>query len=656
MPAVTPRIVITLADAQLRETVHASLASLGCPLVDAGQAGADDLVHIIDADSLTAGPHDGAPRLALSADADSVARAFTRGADDVLRVPFAPGELGARVARLRQLRERDLDLQRRARDARVLLELTQTLTVNTDVREILRTVVCRLAAVAAVDRCSVVLARDDYEVGYVVACNDDLDALDRTIDLGRYPEIQQVLASRRPLLIDDAPTHPLLGAVRELVSGTRFPYLALFPIALEQRAFGVLFLRASEARGRLDEREQALCETLANATAVALRNAREIEQLREERLAVSHARLEAERRLQVLEPYADLFLASADGMVVVDLEGRPLYSNPRVTEISGYSADEIRDLKMRDVVLPEDMHRLRMLRDAFARREYPSKFDLRLRRRDGEVRTLSLSTSAALRDEKAVIITVRDVTAERSTAAELARTQSFLTSLIESSPDAIVAASHTGAVLLLNSAAERILGWCRADLGPDAVIDSFFREGHFQEYARRVHGSVEGRIEGARSEVIARDGEVIPVLLSAGTLHAEDAEGPGMVVIFSDQRERLRIEERLARVQSELGRTEQQSMIAELSGAAAHELNQPLTAIHGHAELIKRRAGEDTAMSRSAEVILREAGRMADIVRRLGQVSRFETKPYVGTAKILDLERSAPEPRGSQSSRPPSTE
>ena len=341
MSAVAPRIVITLADAELRAIVHDSLATLGFPFVDADESTDDDLLHVIDAGALVSGPRIGAPLLALSADAASVTRAFFHGADDVLRIPFDVGELNARVAGLRRRRDRDRDLQRRARDARVLLELTQTLTLNTDAREILRTVVCRLAEVAAVERCSVVLARDDYGLGYVIASNDAPDDLDLPLDLGRYPEIQQVLASRHPLLIDDAPKHPLLDSVRDLVRSTRFPYLALFPSALEQRAFGVLFLRSSEHRGRLDEREQALCETVANATAAALRNAREIQRLREERLAVSHAQHEAERRLQVLEPYADLFVSSADGMVVVDLEGRPLYSNPRVTEIAGYSVYHI---------------------------------------------------------------------------------------------------------------------------------------------------------------------------------------------------------------------------------------------------------------------------------------------------------------------------
>jgi hypothetical protein len=32
---------------------------------------------------------------------------------------------------------------------------------------------------------------------------------------------------------------------------------------------------------------------------------------------------------------------------------------------------------------------------------------------------------------------------------------------------------------------------------------------------------------------------------------------------------------------------------------------------------------------------------MAEIVRKIGKITRYETKTYVGTAKILDLDRSS---------------
>jgi len=38
---------------------------------------------------------------------------------------------------------------------------------------------------------------------------------------------------------------------------------------------------------------------------------------------------------------------------------------------------------------------------------------------------------------------------------------------------------------------------------------------------------------------------------------------------------------------------------------------------------------------------LAEAERMAEIVKKIGRITRYETKEYVGSASILDLDKSA---------------
>jgi len=62
----------------------------------------------------------------------------------------------------------------------------------------------------------------------------------------------------------------------------------------------------------------------------------------------------------------------------------------------------------------------------------------------------------------------------------------------------------------------------------------------------------------------------------------------------------------------------------------------------GYAELLKRRLDPSTAPYSAAEIIFNEAERMAEIVRKIGKITRYETKSYVGRARILDLDRSAP--------------
>ena len=102
------------------------------------------------------------------------------------------------------------------------------------------------------------------------------------------------------------------------------------------------------------------------------------------------------------------------------------------------------------------------------------------------------------------------------------------------------------------------------------------------------------------------------------------------------------MEQRLAQAQEQILAQERQAIIAELAGAAAHELNQPLTSVMGYAELLKRRLDAGTPALSASEVIFAEAERMAEIVRKIGKITKYETKSYVGRARILDLDRSAP--------------
>jgi PAS domain S-box-containing protein len=566
---------------------------------------------------------------------DEIARAFEAGADDFVKKPFRAVELVARLRGQLRLRVAMDELERKERDAQVVLELTQALASNLDFRGILFTVVQRIAEVARVDRVSVVLVRDQGPIGYVVAASDDENLRDLPIDLGKYPEIQQVLGSGRPLVIADAATHPLLEIVRHDAHARTFSSLAILPILYEGRPMGVLFLRAKQSLA-LGDHELALTRTVASAMAIALRNARVLQSLRDQTQQVTVARFEAERRLRSLQRYADFFESSADGIVVIDAEGRLLFSNPKARAISMYDEAELRGRRLGELFPDEDARTLHELRMGFAKGHFPQGIDLRVKRKDGAALTLSVNFNSVLREEGAILCSFRDVTQERAVAAELTKTKDFLQRVIDSSVDAIISADMGGRVLLFNRAAERIYGKTQGEmLGSD--VRKMYPEGVAHQIMRAMRSGT-GRIEGLKTEFIDAQGDRVPVLISA-SLILDGSTPVGSVGIFTDLRERMRMEQRLAQAQEQIIAQERQAIIAELAGAAAHELNQPLTSVMGYAELMKRKVSHDASALNAAEVIFNEAERMAEIVRKIGKITKYETKSYVGRARILDLDR-----------------
>jgi signal transduction histidine kinase len=151
-----------------------------------------------------------------------------------------------------------------------------------------------------------------------------------------------------------------------------------------------------------------------------------------------------------------------------------------------------------------------------------------------------------------------------------------------------------------------------------------------------------GQLESFRVELLSSQGETIPASLSAAFI-VENGRPIGTVGIYTDLRERLRMEERLQAAQDELRNRERQAILAELAGAAAHELNQPLTSIIGYSELLCRQLPAQGSLAQAASIIINQAERMAEIVRRIGKITRYETMSYVGEATILDLEKASRE-------------
>lgn len=573
---------------------------------------------------------------ALDAD-DEIARAFEAGADDFVRKPFKPVELVARVRGQLRLRTAMEQLGKKEKDAQVVLELTQALASNLDFRGILFTVVQRLAEVAKVDRVSIVLVRDQENVGYVVAASDDEQLRDLPIDLVKYPEIQQVLASNAPLVVENAATHPLMEIVRTSKQGATFSSLCILPILYEAKPMGVLFLRSKQP-GEFGGRELALCQTIASAMAIALRNARVLQSLRDQTQQVTVARFEAERRMRSLQRYADFFESSADGIVVLDPEGRLLFSNPKAREITGYEEGDLRGRPLGDIFASEEESLAHDLRAAFLKGTFPKDIDVRLKTKEGTSVIVNVNTASVLREEGAVLASFRDVTQQRAVEAELVNTKDFLQRVIDSSFDAIISCDMRGRVILFNRAAERIYGRTSQEVvGTD--VRSLYPEGTARKIMRaiRVGG---GRIEDLKIEIIDGSGVAIPVSF-AGALIMEGETAVGSVGIFTDLREKMRMEQRLQQAQEQLLAQERQAIVAELAGAAAHELNQPLTSVRNYATLLRRLLDAGTPAFGAAEVIEGESERMAEIVRKIGKITKYETKSYVGKQKILDLDRAS---------------
>jgi len=104
---------------------------------------------------------------------------------------------------------------------------------------------------------------------------------------------------------------------------------------------------------------------------------------------------------------------------------------------------------------------------------------------------------------------------------------------------------------------------------------------------------------------------------------------------------RLRVGARVVELQSKLMEAEQTRVLAQTAGAAAHEINQPLTVALGKLDLLEMKLGDDHPLQKDVESVQGAVHRIEEIVRKMGEARKYVTKPYVQGIDIVDFDASA---------------
>jgi CheY-like chemotaxis protein len=81
--------------------------------------------------------------------------------------------------------------------------------------------------------------------------------------------------------------------------------------------------------------------------------------------------------------------------------------------------------------------------------------------------------------------------------------------------------------------------------------------------------------------------------------------------------------------------------VLEMAGAVCHELNQPMQAILGFAQLLLMDMPEEHPNFEYLGIIRNQIGKMGEITRKLMRITKYETIHYLDETRIIDINRAA---------------
>jgi PAS domain S-box-containing protein len=323
-------------------------------------------------------------------------------------------------------------------------------------------------------------------------------------------------------------------------------------------------------------------------------------------------RIQAEQKLRDSEQrFRDLFEGSPDAIFVEDLHGTVLDINPAACRLHGMTRRELIG-KHACELAPAEL-REEVVRDFQALVEGRlQQIEGASRTHDGRIVPVEIRASRVnYAGQPAVLLHVRDITDRKLAEAALRSSEMLFHSVWENSVDGMRLTDENGTIVAVNEAFCKLVGLRRDELEakPFTVIfaESEQPRRMLEEFRRRFRDRVIGKQRARRLRL--HNGIVV-------TLEDTDSlvELRGQPPLLLGQSRDLTAQERL---EEQLRQSQKMEAIGQLAGGVAHDFNNILTVIQGHASLLLAGGALIGVSARSAQQISQAAERAAGLTRQL---------------------------------------
>jgi len=336
-----------------------------------------------------------------------------------------------------------------------------------------------------------------------------------------------------------------------------------------------------------------------------------------EGMQIIHVLKDISDRREVEQRYRELFDNIQEGLFFSTPDGRFVEVNDALVRMLGYGSRE--DLLQADVraqvyLSAERHHELaRLMQEHSVVRNHEEA----LRRRDGSIVHV-LINAFAVRDSQGRITQYRglmlDITGLKTYQSELQRERDFSGKILNNTQSLILVADTAGLISYANRRwydmgyeQKQLLGRPLEDLVAPA---------RRANVADALVATLAGRqVDNLELQILRGDGRIGHFSVNLSPMRDEQSNVTSLVVVMTDVTD-------AASLQSKLMHAEKMAAVGQLVSGVAHEVNNPLTAILGFADLLMENDEVPESARKDLRVILQEAQRTKQIVQNLLSFAR----------------------------------